>query len=384
MTIEAAWYVGTPIVGASAIAAGLVVPRLRKRSVPAGIRDEPRLLPLVARRLEEAPPEDRDPGPAGPAAPVSDNLRDPDAAVAEAAPPVAEVGRPLFGLRLARGLAGAIRRRPRSPEPAVVDARVENAHASAPDAAATEGDRDDELAAVPPATNLVRFIPVSAPAPEPAASEPTALGVEPVNASRDSAPVAADLQARENGLIDLEVPQGEDPQAWRARVLQREAEITERDQELQRTRAVATEEDGRREAELAALARQREIENIAIAEEARVRSEARASKWYARLDLDLEVPTIEERMAMATSLGSVRAPWAGKLLRQAFDQEADARIRARVIGALVSADHLDVVDPFREAVANGGLERVAVLETLMPREHEAPWIGELLAPLLVA
>lgn len=385
MTTETAWFVGTPLLGASAIALGLVVPHFQKRALAAGARDEPRVLPLIARRVAAAPPENLGAGPAAPVAPLVGEGPDPDAAVAEGTPPVAAVGRPLFGLRLARGLAGALRRRSRSPAaPTVVDARSADACVSAAADAERADDRGDEFAAAPAATNLVRFIPPSASVPEPAVSSAMAPDAAPVRDGQLSPHEALDLQARENGIIDLEVPPGEEPVAWRTWVLAREAAISERDAELERSRAAAEEAERRREAEVAALARQREIENIAIAEEARARSEARARKWYARLDLDLDAPTIEERMVLATSLGSVRASWAGKLLRDAFVQEEDARIRARVIGALVSADHLDVVDPFREAVATGGLERAAVFETLMPRQHEAAWISELLAPLLVA
>jgi hypothetical protein len=154
--------------------------------------------------------------------------------------------------------------------------------------------------------------------------------------------------------------------------------------DARRVRDASERDWEQRAAEAEAHARQVELENIAQAEEVRVRSEARARKWYARLDVDLEAPTIEDRMAMASSLSSVRAAWAGKLLREAFDQEEEARVRARVIGALVSSDHLDVTDPFVAAFSCGGIERAATFEMLMPRQHEAAWIADLLAPLLVA
>jgi len=371
MTMEAAWFVGTPIVGASAIAVGLVVPRFRKRAA-AALRDEPRILPLVARRVEEAPATN----PLAPAAAHDDDPPCPDETSES------EVARPVFGLRLARGLAGALRRLPRLPPP-TGDVISEDAPAFADDAD-RESDRDDGLASVPAATNLIPFVPAPAQLSEARRAGTAASDVAPTANGDVAAPAVADRQARENGIIDLDVPPGEDPTAWRARVLEREATIFERDDQLQRARRDAEEEERRRLAEVEAVTRQREIENVAIAEEARVRSEARARKWYARIDLDLEAPSVEERMAIASSLGSVRAPWGGKLLRAAFAQEEDARIRARVIGALVSADHLDVIDPFREAFAKGGLERAAVFETLMPRQHDAPWISELLAPLLVA
>jgi hypothetical protein len=140
-------------------------------------------------------------------------------------------------------------------------------------------------------------------------------------------------------------------------------------------------EDARREQEAAVAQRQRELEEVALAEEARVRAQARARRWFVRLDADLDAPTIAERMAMAGTL-AIRAAWAGKLLREAFAQEDEPKVRARIIGALVGGNHLDVPEPFQLAFERGGIERAAVWETLAPRRGDAQWIEVLLAPLL--
>ena len=145
-------------------------------------------------------------------------------------------------------------------------------------------------------------------------------------------------------------------------------------------REAALEQGRQREAEAEAARNQQELERIAVAEEARVRAEARARRWFVRLDPDLDAPTIAQRMTLAGTLG-IHAPWAGKLLREAFAQEEEPKVRARIIGALVTGDHLDVAEPFETAFARGGIERGAVWEALKPRREGAEWIASLLAPI---
>lgn len=94
---------------------------------------------------------------------------------------------------------------------------------------------------------------------------------------------------------------------------------------------------------------------------------------------------------MASSPASVRAEWVGKQLREAFAQEEE-RVRARLIGALVSGDHLDVTEPFYEAFRRGGIERAATFEMLpeeaqrrVPRRSgalEAPVLRRVSSPAL--
>ena len=79
----------------------------------------------------------------------------------------------------------------------------------------------------------------------------------------DNAP--DDAQARNNGIIDLDVPPAEDPGIWQARVAEREFAIAECAQDLERSRAGDEEEARRRQAEADAIAGQRELENIATA-----------------------------------------------------------------------------------------------------------------------
>jgi hypothetical protein len=184
-----------------------------------------------------------------------------------------------------------------------------------------------------------------------------------------------------HGIVELE-PEGPEVERliageeWAGAVTAREVSLTA----MLEAREAARLEDERRQGEADAARHQEELERIAVAEEARVRAEARARRWFVRLDGDLDSPTIAQRMTLAGTLG-IRAPWAGKLLREAFAQEEEPKVRARIVGALVAGDHLDVADPFERAFAQGGIERGAVWEALKPRYEDAPWIATLLAPL---
>ena len=124
--------------------------------------------------------------------------------------------------------------------------------------------------------------------------------------------------------------------------------------------------------------RQRELEEIAVAEEARVRAEARTCRWFVRLDPDLEAPSVEERMVLASWL-AIPAPFAEKLLLQAFEQEDIPRVRARIIGALAGGEHFDDPFVFHVAYDNGGVEKAAVREVLAPRRDDFAWVADLLA-----
>jgi hypothetical protein len=390
MSIALAWFLGAPIVGGAFVTAGIVVPRLKHHhpDVDAVAREGGRVLPLRARAATlPATPADvaaattvpvaelTDERSTGEADAVSTRADDGATANADADDASSNVARPAFGVRIATGLRRAFRRK----------RNVENVPVA--------GDRrDDDESIIDEKTQpvvdtnygvvLSRLVAPSHAAPDMDAAAPaleTPVAAPLVEREPESQPGPA-----ENGIVDLEVPPGEDPAAWRANVAAREQHLSEVTANAQRVRAETAADKARRQREADAHDRQIELENIALAEEVRVRSEARARKWYARLDVDLEAPSVEVRMSMASSLAVVRTPWAGKLLREAFSQEDEARVRARLIGALVSGDHLDVTDPFYVAFDNGGIERAATVEMLMPRRHEAQWIVDLLAPLLVA
>ncbi len=206
----------------------------------------------------------------------------------------------------------------------------------------------------------------------------------------------------ENGIIDLEgPPEGVSQAEWEAQVGERERllrlQYAQREAEAAAAHRVQIEADVEREriaheeevrianeqSAQEALNRQRELENIAIEQETRSRADARNRRWFMRLDLDLEAPTRNERMALASSLGVVSHGWAEKMLCEVFDTEEDAHVRARVVGALVSAGHLDHQPIFQRAIDNDGIERVATIESLYPRKSERDWIPSMLAPFCV-
>jgi hypothetical protein len=187
------------------------------------------------------------------------------------------------------------------------------------------------------------------------------------------------------GVGIVEVPQDEEEaEAGAAGGLGWAAGVTSRESALARTLAQRDEEAARakqREAEAQALAAQHELERIAVAERARVQAQARLRLWFVRLDDQLDMPTTAQRCALIGTLG-IRAAWAGKLLRTAYEQEQEPSVRARIVGALAAGGHFAVSEPFEEAARRGGVERAAVWEALQPRQNEADWIPALLASLL--
>jgi hypothetical protein len=372
MSFDLLWFIGAPLAGGACITAGIIVPRLKLRGetpIPVA-KDGARVLKLRARPTEADSVETADvvETPASSEATLLTGE-----ATAEASAP-SNVARRALGVRMATGLRSAFRRK----RDAVARALRTHDQASDDTAPIEQGTGDVEPVNAPVHASLVPHVAIEEPNLEaPVLETPRATPLVAFEPEPEPRPA-------DNGIVDVDVPAGEDPVTWRAAVAAREATLRVVTDEAQRVRDESARDQDRREVEAAAHARQIELENIAIVEEVRVRSEARARKWFARLDLDQEAPTVEVRMMMASSLAAVRAAWAGKLLREAFGQEDEARVRARIIGALVSGDHLDVTDPFYAAFDNGGIERAATLEMLMPRQHEAQWIVDLLAPLLVA
>jgi hypothetical protein len=383
MSFDLLWFIGAPLAGGACITAGIIVPRLKLRGetpIPVA-KDGARVLKLRARPtgadsvetavVVEAPASSEATLLTGEAG--ASEAAQPAHITAEASAP-SNVARPAFGVRMATGLRSAFRRK----RDALASALRTHDQASDDAAPIEEGTADVEPVNAPVYASLVPHVAIEEPKLEaPVLETPRATPLVAFEPEPEPRPA-------DNGIVDVDVPAGEDHDTWRAAVAAREATLRVATDEAQRVRDESARDQDRREVEAAAHARQVELENIAIVEEVRVRSEARARKWFARLDLDQEAPTVEGRMMMASSLAAVRAAWAGKLLREAFGQEDEARVRARIIGALVSGDHLDVTDPFYAAFDNGGIERAATFEMLMPRQHEAQWIVDLLAPLLVA
>ncbi len=191
---------------------------------------------------------------------------------------------------------------------------------------------------------------------------------------------------RERGIIDVEEaePASEGSDDGRDALAARVEALRATQAAIEAERLQNEAEEQRRRDEVAAAEHQRETERLALAAEAEVRAKARARWWFYRLDLDLEFATVEQRMGMASSLGCVRAAWAPKLLREAFAQEQEPRVRARVIGALAEGEHFDPPTPFYQGFENGGVERAAVCEVLYPRRSTLSWAEELLAPVLEA
>ena len=99
--------------------------------------------------------------------------------------------------------------------------------------------------------------------------------------------------------------------------------------------------------------------------------------WFQRLDADAHAPSVAERIAFVSWL-AIPAPFAGKLLRNAFEEEDSAPVRARIIGALAGGEHFSDKAPFEVAFARGGIERAAVLEVLGPRAKDQTWVHALL------
>lgn len=413
MNLDLGWWLGAPLVGGTALAGAILTPRLRKdRNREADALQSDGVLPVAERK------RNRNTVPAAPVAAAAeaqvDATRDatsgtivePHPRVAPALPKFTfrpRLGQHLVGVRnLVRSAQRGARRGDDADERTVVDAvhddlfdggglettgepQPYNAQVPAPVEVATAGTEDTQLAA--PALAIVKT--------NEHAGDASLAEAEPHNAARGGGAAtdddaAARARVVENGIMDLnQIPGSRDTapaniEAWQATTAAREAQLTEELARAQELREQAQQVLNEREAEAAAVAHQRDLERAAVVEETRVRAEARTRKWYARLDLDIDVPTLKERLLLASSLGAVKAAWAGKMLRIAFTEEEEPRVRARILGALASGDHFDDPTPFTVAFDHGGVERAAVVEVLLPRQKEASWIAELLLQLAAA
>jgi hypothetical protein len=373
MSLELAWYVGAPLAAAALAFGAIRVRRTRASSAIASVMeddDAPLLLASVvstelpgARDAEHAAQADADEEERGAASAVPDSK--------DAAAPARFGG---AAARLVRGVVGRIVRRR--------DGEAEALDAPRPDVLTALHAEESALAAARPRPR---------PAPEPGAvvdamPEPVADDEVRPRELRDNVTQLfphVDQSIGGNGIVELVEPLDETDEEhpvggpeWAETVATREVTLAA----TLAAREAALEQGRQREAEAEAARNQQELERIAVAEEARVRAEARARRWFVRLDPDLDAPTIAQRMTLAGTL-EIRAPWAGKLLREAFAQEEEPKVRARIIGALVTGDHLDVAEPFETAFARGGIERGAVWEALKPRREGAEWIASLLAPI---
>jgi hypothetical protein len=148
---------------------------------------------------------------------------------------------------------------------------------------------------------------------------------------------------------------------------------------IEKLREVARLEQERMRAE-AEIARARDAANadiehdrLAVEEEARTRGRAFTQTWWVRLDPDLDPGDARTRRGLATSLGRSGAPWALKLARIALEQEDDATVRARLLGALVMLGAGDDYAPFRAAEQRGNAVELAALKQLFGESF--PWAG---------
>ncbi len=369
MSAELLWFVGAPVAVAGMVI-GAVWFRQPKTSAPARAADDDdasfTLAPTVRAdcasgvAAESALPAIAEGGvhdvePVGGGSPLEADLLQRSTVVA----------------RLRRGVQSVVRRRGADPADAL--------EAPRPDVLSALHAERAEDPEVPPADaageRVMQIAPVVS-AKDRSANDAAAVARVPDNVT-PLFPVTAG-----HGIVELlepEAPDVERPIAgaeWAGAVSAREVSL----RATLDARDAAAAEDQQRQLEADAARHQQELERVAVAEEARVRAEARARRWFVRLDADLDAPTIVQRMTLVGTMG-IRAPWAGKLLREALAQEEEARVRARIIGALVAGDHLDVAEPFERAFAEGGIERGAVWEALRPRTGDAPWIETLLAPV---
>lgn len=117
---------------------------------------------------------------------------------------------------------------------------------------------------------------------------------------------------------------------------------------------------------------------LQVEAQARATVEAHLAKWWVRLDPDLVNPLEGERIRLAGSLESIRAPWAAKLICLALEQDESERVRARLLGAYARGYRTEAA-PFEAAVSRSQVERFAVLEALTPFAEEASWIAAVLA-----
>jgi hypothetical protein len=381
--VDAWWWVGAPIAGSGIIALGLVVPMLSRRGLPVPQLNDPkpvadhgnllrvvrRKRPITARSPVEATTEAERVG-ADVETGVQTVTAVADAALVTHAPPAGsgsasaqvdgDVPPPSATLRPLAGLSRMVRR-------------------------IAQGGRVVALRKPFGALALGREIPGGS---EGDAAAETSVAVLDAGTSAEEEPLDATIMVRENAIVDVAAIDGEPvaPTAdeVRERLASRVVALTAALDAVQRERDAAADAERVAAAQLAAVQHQAEIERLALAEEARLRAEARTRWWFFRLDKDLEFATIEQRMAMASSLGCVHAAWAPKLLLEAFDQEQEPRVRARIIGALAAGDHFDLPVPFQRAFDGGGIERAAVCEVLLPRRTVVRWAEELLAPVLAS
>jgi len=370
VSAELLWFVGAPVAVAGMVI-GAVRLRQPKLGAPARAADDDdasfTLAPTVRADGAHGAAAELAPPPA-----IAEGGVDAAEGVGGGSPPEAGLlQRPSIAARLRRGVQSVVRRRGADPADAL--------EAPRPDVLSALHAERAEDPEVPPADAAAgRAMQI---APSVAASDRSADDDATVARVRDNVTPLFPVTAG-HGIVELlepEAAEGERPIAgaeWAGAVSAREVSL----RATLEARDAAAAEDQQRHLEADAARHQQELERVAVAEEARVRAEARARRWFVRLDADLDAPTIAQRMALVGTLG-IRAPWAGKLLREAFVQEEESRVRARIIGALVAGDHLDVAEPFERAFAEGGLERGAVWEALRPRSGDAPWIATLLAPL---
>lgn len=414
MSLDLGWWLGAPLVGGTALAGAILTPRLRKdRNREADLLPSAGVLPVAERK------RNRTTVPEAPAAGAAEaqvhatrddtasTLVEPQPRVAPTLPKFSfrpRLGQHLVGVRnLVRRAQRGSRRGDDADERTVVDAvhddlfddgggleatgepQPHNVQVAAPVEGATVNGADAQLAA--PALAIVKTnVHTDDESLAEAGPQDTAL----VGAGATGDDASARARVVENGIMDLSLIPGSmntapaNIEAWQTTTAAREAQLTEELARAQELREQAQQVLNEREAEAAAVAHQRDLERAAVVEETRVRAEARTRKWYARLDLDIDVPTLKERMLLAASLGAVKAAWAGKMLRIAFTEEEEPRVRARILGALASGDHFDDPTPFTVAFDHGGVERAAVVEVLLPRQKEASWIAELLLQLAAA
>jgi hypothetical protein len=353
VSAEIAWYVGCPLVAAGLSVAAVRLTRPRTAAIALASEEED--LPLELAGVAHEPRASATPDAGEEAAAVLLQSGDDGFATAR------REKRGTLARVMRRGVAVVVRHAARKP-PGEDAARR----------AAPAGLADLQSVGRPAAPADGVFTDVRSEALVASVGQPDLLVAEMTESTRGHGIVELDDEPTGDGV------QGGGPD-WAARVAAREAALASSLRAREDAERLARE----REDDAAALRHQEELERIAVAEQARVRAQARVRRWFVRLDADLDAPTVAQRATLATTLG-IRAPWAGKLLREAFAQEEEPQVRARIVGALVAGDHLEVPEPFEIAFARGGIERAAVWETLRPRLDEAAWIAEVLAPLLDA
>lgn len=179
----------------------------------------------------------------------------------------------------------------------------------------------------------------------------------------DEAPVAV----AEDGMLEVfEEEHLPDTDAWEATSAEREAGF-----EAARAAAAA------REAELRAEDERRELEARKEAILALEREREANRGWWVQLDE--EARSESERMALVSSLGLVRMPWAHRLVLRALREDESIRVRARAIGALARGGWLDDPEPFNEIFAqNDRVLNLAVREALTPHQDRL-WVRNLFA-----